>query len=88
MSFVAAPLVLREGDRDRLKSLTRSSSAPAGLVKRARIVLLAADGISNTEIARMAGVSADGDLLAEPVRAGGPGRAWGRAPFGPATEDR
>jgi DNA-binding Lrp family transcriptional regulator len=57
MSFVAAALVLREGDRDRLEALMRSSSAPAGLVKRARIVLLAAEGISNTEIARMAGAS-------------------------------
>jgi transposase len=57
MVYVAAPLVLREGDRGRLESLTRSSSAPAGLVKRARIVLLAADGLSNTEIAAMVGAS-------------------------------
>jgi transposase/DNA-binding CsgD family transcriptional regulator len=57
MVYVAAPLVLREGDRERLGSLMRSSSAPAGLVKRARIVLLAADGVSNTEIAAMVGVS-------------------------------
>ncbi len=57
MVYVAAPLVLREGDRGRLESLTRSSSAPAGLVKRARIVLLAAEGVPNTEIAVMVGVS-------------------------------
>jgi transposase len=57
MVYVAASLVLREGDRERLEALTRSSTAPAGLVKRARIVLLAGDGVSNTEIAQMVGVS-------------------------------
>jgi transposase len=54
---VAAPLVLREGDRSRLKSLTRSSSVRAGLAARARIVLLAADGLPNAEIARRTGTS-------------------------------
>ena len=52
-----AALGLREGDRQELVALTRASSAPAGLVQRARIVLLAADGISNTEIASWVGVS-------------------------------
>jgi hypothetical protein len=33
---------LREGDRKRLRALTRSSTVPAGLAQRARIVLLAA----------------------------------------------
>jgi transposase len=54
---VAAPLVLREGDRSRLEALTRSSSVSAGLAGRARIVLLAAEGLSNTEIARRTGTS-------------------------------
>jgi hypothetical protein len=36
-------------------ALTRSSSAPAGLAQRARIVLLAADGVSNTDIASPGG---------------------------------
>jgi transposase len=54
---VAAPLVLREGDRSRLEALTRSSSVRAGLALRARIVLLAAQGLSNAEIARMVGSS-------------------------------
>ena len=35
----------------------RSSSLRAGLAQRARIVLLAADGMSNTEIAERVGVS-------------------------------
>ena len=54
---VAAPLVLREGDRARLESLTRSSSVRAGLASRARIVLLAAEGLPNAEIARRTGTS-------------------------------
>ena len=40
-----------------LESWTRSSSIRAGLAQRARIVLLAADGVSNTEIADRVGVS-------------------------------
>ncbi|MCO1661191.1 IS630 family transposase [Pseudonocardia humida] len=54
---VAAPLVLREGDRARLEALTRASSVRAGLALRARIVLLAADGLPNAEIARRTGTS-------------------------------
>src|SRR5271166_5178197 len=38
-------------------SLTRSSTVTAGAAQRARIVLLAADGMSNTEIAARTGVS-------------------------------
>jgi transposase len=53
----AMPLGLREGDRERLMSLSRSSAVRAGLAQRARIVLLAADGVSHTEIAELAGVS-------------------------------
>ncbi|HEU0087372.1 MAG TPA: helix-turn-helix domain-containing protein [Pseudonocardiaceae bacterium] len=52
---VAAPLVLREGDRARLQALTRATSVRAGLAQRARIVLLAADGLPNAEIARRTG---------------------------------
>jgi transposase len=54
---VAAPLVLRDGDRSQLEALTRSSSVRAGLAQRARIVLLAADGLPNAEIARRTGTS-------------------------------
>ena len=53
----ALPLGLRDGDRELLESWTRSSSIRAGLAQRARIVLLAADGVSNTEIAERVGVS-------------------------------
>ena len=53
----APALGLREGDREELVRLTRSSSVRAGLAQRARIVLLAADGVSNTAIADSVGVS-------------------------------
>src|SRR4051812_4938777 len=53
----AAALGLRDGDRERLVSLLRSSTVRAGLAQRARIVLLAADGVSNTAIADRVGVA-------------------------------
>jgi len=46
-----------DGDRERLTAWTRSSTVRAGLAQRARIVLLAADGVSHTEIADRLGVS-------------------------------
>lgn len=55
--YVARPLRLREGDRGRLEAVTRSSTVASGLAQRARIVLLAADGVANTEIAERVGVS-------------------------------
>jgi hypothetical protein len=54
---VAAPLALRAGDEQELTTLVRSSSMRAGVAQRARIVLLAAEGVSNSEIARRVGVS-------------------------------
>src|SRR3954453_6922816 len=53
----AAPLGLRDGDRQRLTAWSRSSTVSAGLAQRARIVLLAADGVSHTEIAGRLGGS-------------------------------
>ena len=53
----AAGLVLAEGDREALTRLTRSSSVRAGLAQRARIVLLAAEGVGNQVIADTVGVS-------------------------------
>jgi len=53
----AAPLLLRENDDVELLRLTRSSAGAAGLAARARIVLLAADGTSNVQIAELVGVS-------------------------------
>jgi transposase len=55
--YVAEALRLRDGDRGRLEAITRASTAPAGVARRARVVLLAADGVSNTEIAERVGMS-------------------------------
>jgi len=56
MSFAPA-LILRQGDRERLADLARLPSVPSGLAKRARMVLLAGDGVPNAQIARTVGVS-------------------------------
>ena len=53
----APALGLREGDRGELVRLTRASSGRAGLAQRARIVLLSAEGSSNTAIAAQVGIS-------------------------------
>jgi transposase len=53
----APPLLLRLGDHDELVRLTRSSSVRAGLAQRARIVLLASEGVKNAEIAERIGVT-------------------------------
>jgi transposase len=49
------PLTLRDGDRGRLEALARSTSVRPSLAQRARIVLLSAEGLPTTEIARRAG---------------------------------
>jgi len=51
------PLGLHEGDREQLMAWARASTIRAGFARRARIVLLAAAGISHTEIAERMGVS-------------------------------
>ncbi len=45
------------GDREELESWRRAPSIRAGLAQRARIVLLAADGVGTGEIVRRVGVS-------------------------------
>ncbi len=50
-------LVLRPGDEPNLTALVRSSTVAAGAAQRARIVLLAAEGLPNAEIARRLGIS-------------------------------
>lgn len=49
----APALVLRDGDRDELEHWTRSDRFGAAAAKRARIVLLAAEGEANTRIAEL-----------------------------------
>ena len=52
-----APLELTESDREQLASMAHSRSLPHGLVRRAEIVLLAADGWPNEAVAAAVGVT-------------------------------
>jgi transposase len=53
----APALMLRPGDREVLEGWTRSSTVSAGAAKRARIVLLAAEGVGNRRIGELVGAS-------------------------------
>ena len=59
----APALVLREGDRGELERWTRAQTIEAGAARRARIVLLAADGVANARIAEVVAVSVPTVLL-------------------------
>jgi transposase len=54
---VAAPLVLRTGDREKPAKVASSRAGEAGRARRARMVLLAADGLPYTEVAPRCGTS-------------------------------
>ena len=51
------PLSLADDERAQLESFASSRSLPHGLVRRARIVLMSADGMSNTAIAAKLGLT-------------------------------
>lgn len=51
------PIILSDQEHEQLTSIVRSRSLPHGLVRRARIVLLAAEGVKNNEIAEKVGLS-------------------------------
>ena len=46
-----AVLTVSESDRQQLESISRSLSLPSGIVRRARIILLSDDGLTNREVA-------------------------------------
>jgi len=52
------PLVLSGSEEEQLRSIARSRELPRGFVRRARMVLLSARGVSNTQIAVRFGTSA------------------------------
>ena len=52
-------LCLDEGEREALEAVSRRATAPFRLVQRARIVLLAADGLPGSVIAARLGVCED-----------------------------
>lgn len=51
------PLEVSENEREQLESLSRSRSLPHGLVRRAQVILLSAQGVPTAEIARRCGMS-------------------------------
>jgi transposase len=55
-SFLLVPVELSDDERARLESWTRRRTSAQALALRSRIVLLAADGLRNTEIARELGI--------------------------------
>lgn len=55
MANYSRPLVVGKADRAELERLHRSPTAPAGLSRRARVVLLMADKVSGAEVARLTG---------------------------------
>jgi transposase len=86
MANWSRPIVLSELERQQLERWQRSPSAPAGEVRRARAILLMADHVSGTDIARQTGyttvqVSRIRRRFAETGLAGLPDRARsGRPP--------
>ena len=91
MANKSAPaLVLRDGDRQKLKSMLRTPTLAAGLAQRARVVLLASDGMANYEIADRVGVSRPTVNLwrSRYTEQGLPGLADQKRPGRPRTVDR
>jgi len=57
MNRTAAPLVMSAGQREALRVLARSSTAAHRQVQRAKVLLMAADGVANSQIATTVGVT-------------------------------
>ena len=57
VNHTAPALLLRAGDQPKLERLVRSRTTGSGLAARARVVLLASDGVPNYEIAELVGMS-------------------------------
>lgn len=59
MPFVAAPVIIPEDIRPVLSKFAKSRTFPARQVQRAKIILLAADGLDNMQISRQVGLGQD-----------------------------
>ena len=57
MNKTAAALVMSSGQRAALRVLARSSTAAHRQVQRAKVLLMAADGVANSQIAVTVGVT-------------------------------
>ena len=59
MPFIAATVIIPEAIRTILSKFARSRTFPARQVQRAKIILLAADGLDNMQISKQAGLGQD-----------------------------
>ena len=59
MPFVAAPVIIPDAIRSILSKFAKSRSFPARQVQRAKIILLAADGLDNMQISNQVGLGQD-----------------------------
>src|SRR5450759_3594157 len=57
MNKAAAPLVMSAGQRESLMVLARTSTAAHREVQRAKVLLMAAEGVANSQIAASVGVT-------------------------------
>src|SRR5665647_2344811 len=57
MNKAAAPLVMSAGQRESLTVLVRSSTLAHREVQQAKVLLMAADGVANSQIAHSLGVT-------------------------------
>ncbi len=79
MTVMAAPaLEVTDNQRAQLEAMSRSSSIPHRKVVQAKVLLLAADGVANEEIARRCTTLPTPFVDGEPVSSKGGSRVWER----------
>ena len=89
MARVAVTISLSDDERAELEELSRRRKTAQGLARRARIVLAAAEGLENKEIAvRSRGERGHRGQVASPLCGGGPRRSVRRASPRRATSNR
>ena len=67
---IAAAVTLSPEQTEALERMARARSLPARVVERARVVLMAAAGLENKEIAGRMNMTGEGGALAEPLPGG------------------
>ena len=81
MARVAVTISLSDDERAELEALSRRRKTSQGLARRARIVLAAAEGLENKEIAvRLEASAGHRGQVASPLCGGGPRRSVRRTP--------
>jgi hypothetical protein len=84
----AVAIVLEAAEKSELTALTRKHGAPQALAERARIVLAAAAGLNNKEIAAKVGVCRNGWYMAQSLCGEPNGGSLRRAAPWRAARDR